>query len=133
MKKVFTVGVFDMFHLGHFKVLQAASRLGEYLIVGVHNDFSKCKGVEYFYSLEERMEIVNNLKFVNEVVSYERIDIIIPQLNFNILAHGPDQNHEFFQNAFNYCNKHSIEIIEVPRTDGISSTILRGYLKDKNI
>lgn len=38
MKRVITFGTYDVFHIGHVNILQRASALGDYLIVGVSSD-----------------------------------------------------------------------------------------------
>jgi len=128
-KKVVTVGVFDFFHLGHLNVLESAKSLGDYLIVGVHNDKLNTKGVDFLYSLDDRIRLVQSLCCVDEVVPYERIDLLIEGMDFDILAHGPDQNHQYFQKAFEWCIKNEKEVYTLPRTEGISSTKLRAILK----
>ncbi|MFO7869375.1 MAG: adenylyltransferase/cytidyltransferase family protein [Bacteroidales bacterium] len=132
-KKVITVGVFDFFHLGHLNLLEAAKMQGDYLIVAVHNDTLNIKGVDFLYSLEDRMRFVRSIKCVDEVVSYERVDTLLPDVDFDIFAHGPDQNHQYFQNAFEWCNNNNKKIITLQRTEGISSTRLRNFLQNYEI
>src|SRR5690554_1852982 len=120
-KKTLTVGVFDFFHLGHLNVLEQASKYGDYLIVAVHDDKFSTKGVEFLYSLEERMKIVGNIKFVDEVTSYERVDQLVQNTEFDIFAHGEDQNHQYFQKAFNWCKENNKKVVMLERTEGISS------------
>lgn len=129
MKKVLTVGVFDFFHLGHLNVLENAKREGDYLIVAVHDDKLQTKGVDFLYTLEERMRFVGDIKFVDEVVSYESVDQLVQKIDFDIFAHGPDQSHQYFQKAFQWCKDHQKDLVTLERTDGISSTILRRVLK----
>ena len=69
MKKVYTSGVFDLFHVGHVSVLNKAKQFGDYLIVGVHSD----EDVESYkrtpiISCEQRCEIIRNMKCVDEVI-----------------------------------------------------------------
>ncbi|SFT01626.1 Glycerol-3-phosphate cytidylyltransferase [Porphyromonadaceae bacterium NLAE-zl-C104] len=133
MKKVITVGVFDFFHLGHLNVLEAAKKYGDYLIVAVHDDKENTKGVEFLYSLEERMRFVGSIKFVDEVIPYERVDTLLEAIDFDIFVFGPDQNHKYFQKAFEWCRKNKKELIMLERTEGISSTRLREVISKKEI
>src|SRR5690554_2564925 len=114
-KKVVTVGVFDFFHLGHLNVLTQAKKHGDYLIVAVHDDKLNIKGVDFLYTLEERMRFVESLKIVDEVVPYERVDTLLPTIDFDVFAHGPDQNHQYFQKAFEWCRANNKETVELER------------------
>lgn len=125
MQRVLTVGVFDLFHYGHLKILQQSRAQGDYLIVGVHNDIHYSKGIEFVYSLEQRMEMVKACCYVNEVVPYIKVSELVCQVEFDILVHGPDQNHALFQQAFAWCKANGKLVVPVPRTPGISSSGLR--------
>lgn len=133
MKKVLTVGVYDFFHLGHLNVLRQAKSFGDYLIVAVHDDKLQSKGVDFLYTLVERMEIIKSLRIVDEVVPYERVDMLIDTLEFDVFVHGPDQTHQYFQKVIEWCRKNNKEVFETVRTSGISSTKLREILKHKKI
>jgi len=87
MKTVFTNGVWDIFHYGHYNLLRRAKELGDYLLVGVASDESceKYKRKPH-QSWNVRANSVKNLNFVNEVIKvpwsrditenfYERYDI----------------------------------------------------------
>lgn len=125
MKRVLTVGVFDLYHYGHMKVLQQARTLGNYLIAAVHDDIHQSKGCTFVYSLEQRKEMVSACRWVDEVVAYQRVDELVRQIDFDVLALGPDQDHELFRNACAWCRKQNREVIVIPRTPEISSTYLR--------
>lgn len=130
---VITVGVFDFFHLGHLNILKEAKSYGTQLVVGVHNDIENTKGVDFLYNLNERMSIVDSIKCVDVVMSYERVDLLLQSTDFDVFVHGPDQNHQYFQKAFEYCRLNNKKIVELDRTEGISSTNLRAILANKEI
>ncbi len=137
MKKVLVVGVFDLFHFGHLRLLRRASRLGDYLVVAVQSDeyIRKYKSVApdalgTLYSLDERMEMIRSLRCVDEVVPYNDIDKDIINIDFDIFAKGPDQNHPGFIAAVNWCEQNGKKVVTLPRTEGISSTYLKRIIQD---
>lgn len=131
MKRVITVGVFDYFHLGHLRLFENAKRLGDYLIVAVQdgNSILKTKpDATILYSTEQRLDLVRALRVVDEVLIYEDVDTILPQVNFDIFAIGGDQKHDGFQRAVRWCKENNKEVITLPRTPGISSSAIKHQL-----
>jgi len=131
MKKVFTVGVYDMLHIGHVLLFKRARELGDYLIVAVQESeyIKKYKpSADFVYNTQERIFMVSSLKYVDEVVTYRDVDEIIKEVSFDIFTKGPDQNHAGFQKAEDWCKRNGKDVVVIPRTEGISSTILRTYL-----
>ena len=134
MRKVLTIGVFDLLHLGHVMLFQRAKSFGDFLIVAVQKDdyikkFKKCSNI--IYDLYERMYMVKSIKYVDKVISYTEASKIMNEVEFDIWVRGPDQNHTGFQILEKWCKDHQKEIIVLSRTEGVSSTSLRDYLKDK--
>ena len=134
MKTILTVGVYDMLHIGHILLFKRAKDLGDRLIVAVQDSDVILKykpGTRMVYTTEERMYMVSTIKYVDEVVVYRDVDIDIQKFDFDVFAKGPDQTHQGFQNAVKWCEEHGKEVVVIPRTEGISSTMLREYSKDK--
>lgn len=134
MKKVLTVGVFDYFHYGHLRLLERAKALGDYLVVAVQRDeeIHKTKPqAKILYSLRQRIEMIQALKVVDEVVEYSQIADDIAHINFDLFVRGGDQNHSGFMQAEEWCKSHNKEVIILERTPGISSTQIRQELSDK--
>lgn len=134
MKTVFTVGVYDMLHIGHILLFKKAKELGDRLVVAVQDGDCILKykpGTNMIYTTEERCYMVSTIKYVDEVIVYKDVDKDIQHIDFDIFVKGPDQNHEGFQRAVKWCEEHGKEIIVIPRTEGISSSLLRKYTKVK--
>lgn len=127
--RVFTVGVFDLFHLGHVNLLKAAKQLGDYLIVGVQYNVEKYKDAHIFYDFEQRVDIIRSLRFVDLAVPYEAVDTRIAEIEFDVFAKGPDQCHAGFQRAIQFCAEHGKRVVTLPRTRNISASALRKGLE----
>ncbi len=128
MKKVLTVGVYDYFHFGHMKLFKNARSLGDYLIVAIQDsDFIlKYKpDANVLYSTEQRMEIIKELRSVDEVTVYRNIDEDIKNIDFDIFAIGEDQNHAGFQRAVKWCEENGKQVICMKRTPGICSSQIK--------
>lgn len=133
-KIILTVGVYDMLHIGHILLFKRAKELGDKLIVAVQDSDVILKykpGTKMIYTTEERMYMVSTIKYVDEVVIYRDVDIDIQNIDFDVFAKGPDQTHEGFQRAVKWCKENNKEVVVIPRTEGISSTMLREYSREK--
>ena len=124
MKKVITYGTFDLFHQGHYKLLQRAKELGDYLIVGVtteHFDQSRGK-VNVIDPILERIENVRKTGFADEIIiedhDGQKIEDI-QKYNVDIFTVGSD-----WVGTFDYLNQFC-QVVYLERTPDISSTMLR--------
>ncbi len=133
-KTALTFGVYDMMHIGHILLFKRTKEQGEKLIVAVQDgDFIlKYKpDTRIIYTTEERLYMVSTIRYVDEVVTYQDVDKDIQHIAFDVLVLGQDQNHAGFQRAIEWCRQHGKEVVRLPRTEGISSTLLREYSKTK--
>ncbi len=125
-KIVLTYGTFDMFHIGHLKLLQRLSKLGDELIVAVSSDeFNMLKDKTVLIPYEQRAEIVANIKCVDKVISEknweQKIDDI-KKYNVDIFAMGDD-----WEGKFDFLKEHC-EVVYLERTKDISTTQLKKSL-----
>lgn len=134
MKKIgYTTGVYDLFHIGHLNVLKRAKLECDYLIVGVTTDelSETRKGKRPVIPFVERMEIVENIKFVDEVVPQTNMDKFEAWRNhkFDMMFVGDDWKGTDIWNRLEAdFEKVGVEIIYFPYTEHTSSTFLREVL-----
>ena len=126
---VVTFGTFDVFHVGHLRVIQRAASLGDRLIVGVSSDAlnAKKKGRAPVFSQGERMEIVASLKpvssvFLEESLEQKREYLLTHQAD--VLVMGDDWAGRF-DDLGDIC-----EVVYLPRTPAISTTALIEKIAD---
>ena len=133
MRKVVTVGVYDYFHLGHLRLFENAKNLGDYLIVAVQDENCILKtkpDAKVLYTTEQRTDLVKALRVVDEVITYEDVDTILPQIDFDVFAIGEDQNHPGFQRAVKWCEENGKEVVRMKRTPGICSSEIKNRLEN---
>ncbi|MCR8922114.1 adenylyltransferase/cytidyltransferase family protein [Dasania sp. GY-MA-18] len=129
MKRVITFGTYDVFHLGHLRLLQRAAEYGDSLVVGVSSDalnFKK-KGRNPVYGQHDRMDIVAALKVVDSVFLEEDLELkmeYIKAQKADVLVMGDD-----WAGKFDFC-KSICEVVYLKRTPSISTTALIEVIKE---
>lgn len=122
-RTVITFGTFDVFHVGHLRIIERAAAYGDRLVVGVSADAlnQRKKGRSPYYSEAERMEIVASLKPVSEVFLEESLEQkreYIEKFGADVLVMGDDWAGRFDELG-DIC-----EVVYLPRTPAISTTAL---------
>lgn len=129
MKTVITYGTFDLFHHGHVKLLRRARSLGDRLIVAVSTDaFNAIKGKKCVYPFEHRQEIVSAIRYVDQVIGedqWEQKENDIASNQVDLFVMGDD-----WKGRFDHLS-HLCEVIYLPRTDGVSTTAIKGELASR--
>lgn len=121
MTRVITFGTFDVFHVGHLRILERARALGDRLLVGVSTDkmnFDK-KGRNPVYSEGERMAIIRALRFVDDVFPEESLALkrhYLMTYQADVLVMGDDWAGKFDE----FTDICRVEYL--PRTPSISTT-----------
>lgn len=124
MTRVITYGTFDLFHEGHYRILERAKQLGDYLIVGVTTEgYDQTRGkLNVVDSLMTRIENVRKTGFADEVIIEESPGQKfrdIKKYQIDIFTVGSDWIGHF-DYLKDYC-----EVVYLDRTKNISSTMLR--------
>ena len=127
MKKIITYGTYDLLHQGHINLLRRAKELGDYLIVGVTNDsFDRDRGkLNVRNNVLERVEAVKATGYADQIIIEDYVGQKIDDIqkyDVDIFAIGSD-----WEGKFDYL-KEFCEVVYLPRTEGISSTMLRDEL-----
>jgi glycerol-3-phosphate cytidylyltransferase len=130
-KRIITYGTFDLFHIGHLKLLQRLKSLGGELIVAVSTDeFNQLKGKKTIIPYEQRSEIVENIKCVDRVIAEENWEQKINDIKkyqIDTFAIGSD-----WQGQFDFLKEYC-RVIYLDRTENISSTQLKQTLNQFSV
>src|SRR3954467_12584088 len=94
-KTVITFGTFDVFHVGHLRVIERAAALGDRLVVGGSADALNLrkKGRGPVFSQSERLAIIGALRMVDEVFVEESLEQkreYIERYDADVLVMGDD-------------------------------------------
>ena len=126
----------DLIHHGHLNIIKEASKLGD-VVVGLLTDkaiasYKRLPALSY----EQRKIIVENLKGVTKVIPQDTLEYTdnLNLLKPDYVVHGDDwvtgTQKEIRSNVLKTISKWGGTIIDVPYTEGISSTKLHAHLKD---
>lgn len=124
MKKVITYGSFDLFHKGHYRLLQRAKKLGDYLIVGVTTEyFDESRGkLNIVDSLMDRIENVKNTGFADKIIIEDHVGQKIEDIqkyHIDTFVLGSD-----WTGKYDYLKEYC-KVVYLERTKGVSSTMRR--------
>ena len=130
----YTAGAFDMFHIGHLKILREAKLYCSELIVGVTTDelLMDTKKLKPIIPFEERIEIIRSIKYVDEAIPQSVSDKTqaYMRLKFHEIYVGDDwKGSETWNNYELIFNSMGVKVRYFPYTQHISSSKLRDLLK----
>ena len=134
MKSIgYATGVFDMFHVGHLNLLRRARLECDYLIVGVTTDelVEELKGRRPIVPFDERVEIVNNIKYVDEAIPETTVDKLVAwnNLKYDVTFKGDDwKGSEKWNKLETEFAERGVRVVYFPYTTHTSSTKLRKVL-----
>ena len=132
-KTGYTAGVYDMFHVGHLKILRQAKEMCDFLVVGITTDelSLKKKNKLPVIPYEERVEIVEAIKYVDKVIPQEDSNKVLAHdiIDFDVIFVGDDwKGTEVWNNYENEFKKMGVDVVYFPYTKVTSSTMLREKL-----
>lgn len=137
MKKTVYVGMSaDLVHAGHLNIIKKAAKLGD-VIIGLLTDkaIASYKRVPYM-PYEQRKIVIENIKGVSQVIPQTTLDYSenLESIRPDFVVHGDDWREgvqrETRQRVIDTLAQWGGELIEVPYTDGISSTQLQAAIKE---
>ena len=132
-KIVLANGVFDIWHIGHLRHLQAARRFGDWLVVSITKDAYVRKGPRRpVFSDSQRREVVAAQNCVDRTIlvesALEALEIVRPQ----VFVKGWDYKHRMEQEHVDYCKAHGIEIAFTNEPQYSSTDLLHYYDKPRS-
>lgn len=131
------MGVFDLFHIGHLRLIQRASACCQFLRIGVLSDdlVVKFKNKRPVIPLDERMEILAAIQNVNEVVAITDDPSRILEWHrrpFDCFFSGDDySDNAYWEWEKEELRKLGADIVFFPYTREQSSTDIRNAIKEQ--
>ena len=134
----YTTGVFDLFHIGHLKILQKAKKLSKKLIVGVSSDevVYSYKGRYPIIPFEERLEIVSSIDFVDEAIVQNTMDKIAAwdEVRYDALFHGDDwKGSEMYEEIKKKLVPKGVDLVFFEYTPHTSTSALKKKIYEEEL
>ena len=127
---VYTVGTFDLLHIGHLDLLEYCATLGDKFIVGVASDdvVGSYKRNIPIIPLKQRMRMLKALKCVDDVVSYDKLEYVsnCKEVDTDIFVIGEDWGNKPHNLAVEkYLKSKGKKIVQVSYNPQTSSTKIK--------
>ncbi len=127
---VYTVGTFDLLHVGHLALLEYCRTLGDVVAVGVASDevVNSYKPNVPVIPLEQRMEMLKALSCVDIVIPYHELEYVsgCKEVNADIFVIGEDWGHKPHNLAVEeYLKAEGKKIIQVSYNPKTSSSKIK--------
>ena len=127
---VYTVGTFDLLHIGHLDLLEYCKTLGDKFVVGVASDevVASYKRNVPVIPLAQRMRMLKSLDCVDDVVSYDKLDYVTQckEVNPDIFVIGEDWGDKPHNIAVEkYLKSKGAKIVQVSYNPQTSSTKIK--------
>ena len=127
---IYTVGTFDLLHVGHLALLEYCKTLGDKFVVGVASDevVNSYKLNVPVIPLSQRMEMLKALKCVDAVVSYDELEYVTncKELNIDIFVIGEDWGDKPHNIAVEkYLKSEGKKLVQVSYNPKTSSTKIK--------
>ena len=120
-KIALTYGTFDLFHVGHVRLLRRIAELADRVYVGVSSDdFNRLKSKILINPYEARAEVVESCKYVDCVfpeLSWDQKSLDCERTGADVLVMGSDWTGRFDDLS------NRVKVIYLPRTPSISTTL----------
>jgi glycerol-3-phosphate cytidylyltransferase len=124
---ILTYGTFDLFHVGHLRLLRRLSGLGDRLIVACSTDeFNLGKGKMTAIPFDHRVEILEGCRYVDQVIAEDNWDQKrddVQKYNVDLFAMGSD-----WKGKFDFLGD-LCDVLYLPRTENISTTELKELIQ----
>lgn len=128
----YTTGVYDLFHIGHLNLLRRAKEQCDYLIVGVTTDeLVSYKNKKAVIPFEERMKIVEAIRYVDKVVPQENMNKMEAweKYHFDVMFVGDDwKGTDKWNQIEKDMESVGAKVVYFPYTKGTSSTLINSIL-----
>lgn len=128
-KRAITYGTYDLFHIGHLRLLKRIADMADELYVAVSSDeFNALKGKKCIVPFEHRKEIVESLRMVTKVIredNWEQKKDDIQKYGCDLFVMGSDWTGKF-DFLKDYC-----DVVYLPRTEGVSTTEIKQEVKNR--
>lgn len=126
-KVILTYGTYDLFHVGHLRLLRRLADLGDKLIVACSTDeFNAEKGKATAIPFEHRVEVLEGCRYVDQVIperTWDQKREDVTRYDVDLFAMGDD-----WAGKFDFLGD-LCDVLYLPRTENISTTELKALIQ----